>query len=167
MSGKPSRWFMPLAATAAILLAAPSAGAAVSRPPELQAFTFPGVEGACDFPVTITGTGGKIHLAELKNGSIITAGKGVVLTYTNDLTGKSYTVKTAGSVARYVQNPDGVTATFTGHAGFVYFSSDEGGPGITQYTGRLVLTLDSLKTFNVESVDATSGQAVDVCAAIS
>jgi hypothetical protein len=87
--------------------------------------------------------------------------------YTNVATGQTYSGNTAGSDARYVQNSDGtVTATFTGHTGFVSFESDAGGESITQYTGRFVVTLDSLNTFNVLSVDATAGQAVDVCAAI-
>ncbi|WP_426979152.1 hypothetical protein ACQCSU_07670 [Pseudarthrobacter sp. O4] len=166
MFGNQSRWFTPLVATAALLLAAAPAGAAVSRPPELQNFTFTTTEG-CGFPVTVTGTGGKITKVELRNGSIFTVGKGVLLTYTNVGTKKSYTVNTAGSVARYVPNPDGtVTATFTGHNGAVFFASDVGGPAITQYTGRLVLTLDSLATFNVLAVKST-GPKVDVCAAIS
>jgi hypothetical protein len=90
--------------------------------------------------------------------------------YTNlEDTSKTYTVKTAGSVAKYVKNPDGtVTVTYTGHNGFAFFPvTDVGGPAITQYTGRLVLTLDSLKTFNVLAVDAPAGRTVDVCEALS
>jgi hypothetical protein len=41
------------------------------------------------------------------------------------------------------------------------------GPQVTQYTGRLVVTIDSPKTQNVLSVNATSGQTVDICAALS
>ncbi|MCY1237498.1 hypothetical protein D9M72_501990 [compost metagenome] len=104
----------------------------------------------------------------LKDGRIFLAGKGVVLTYTNVLTRETYTVKTAGSVAKYDVQPDGsAIATYTGHTGFVYYSGDDPGAGITQYTGRLVLTLESLDTFVVESVDATAGQSVDVCDALS
>ena len=41
------------------------------------------------------------------------------------------------------------------------------GKSIRQYVGTLVLTLESLETFKVLSVDATSGSSVNVCAAIA
>jgi hypothetical protein len=82
--------------------------------------------------------------------------------------GKAFTVKTAGSVDRFIPNKDGtVSLEATGHNGFIFFPTDATGPRVTQYTGRIVVTLDSLATQNALSVDATSGQAVDVCAAIS
>jgi hypothetical protein len=167
--GKSLRWSIPISVGAAIALAAPVAGAVVSRPPQLQDFEFPlnadakNPEG-CDFDVTVTGTGGKITQISLKDGRLFTAGKGVLLTYTNeeDPNAGSYTVDTSGSVAKYVQNPDGtITATYTGHNGFVYFGEDDPGAGIIQYTGRLVLTLTT--EFKVLSVDDTAAQAVDVC----
>lgn len=171
MFGKSHRWLVPLAGLAAVLLVAPSAGAAVSRPPELQDFSFTlyaKKKQGCSFDVKVTGTGGKITLIELRNGRIFTAGKGVLLTWTNVKNGHTYSVNTSGSVAKYEVNPDGsATATYTGHNGFAYFGDDAPGAGITQYTGTLVLTLESLDTFKVESVDATAGTAVDVCAAIA
>lgn len=176
MLGKTTRLLAPIAAISAVLFVAPTAGAAVSRPPELQNFYFEldaESEQGCSFDVSVTGTGGKITRIDLPDGRIFTAGKGVLLTYKNiDPSdpgfGNTYTVKTAGSVAKYKEaSPGGkVTATFTGHNGFVYFGDDVAGAGITQYTGKLVLTLESFKTFVVESIDATAGQAVDVCAAI-
>lgn len=168
MFGKSTRWLAPLAAAAAVLLTAPAAGAVVDRPPGAQDFEF--TTPGCDFPVLVTGTGGKITRITFGNGDFFTAGKGVLLTYTNlEDTSKTYTVKTSGSVAKYVTNPDGtVTVTFTGHNGFAFFPvTDVGGPAITQYTGRLVLTLDSLTTFNVVDVEAPAGQTVDVCEALS
>ena len=179
MFRRSTRWLAPLAATAAVLLTAPAANAVVSRPPQLQNFYFEldaeaVPQQGCDFDVSVTGTGGKITQIILPDGRIFTAGKGVLLTYTNiDPTdpgyGNTYTVKTAGSVAKYQElSPGGeVTATFTGHNGFVYFGNDDEGAGITQYTGKLVLTLESFATFRVDSIDATAGQAVDVCAALS
>lgn len=171
MFGKSIRWFAPIAAVAAIILTAPAVGAAVSRPPEIQNFSFEldaNKGEGCSFDVTVTGTGGKITQVVLKDGRVFFAGKGVLLTWTNNTNDKSYTVKTAGSVAKYVENPDGsVTATYTGHNGFAYYVGDAGGPGITQYTGRLALTLESFASFIVESIDATSGQSVNVCDEIS
>lgn len=166
MLGKSTRWLAPLAAAAAVLLTAPAASAVVERPPQLQNFSFDvdAQQGqGCSFDVTVTGTGGKITQIVLQDGRIFTAGKGVLLTYSGN--GKSYTVKTAGSVAKYVEvSPGGnVIATFTGHNGFVYFSNDIDGQGIIQYTGKLVLTLENFSTFKVESIDATAAKAVDVC----
>jgi hypothetical protein len=169
MFGKSLRWSVPISIGAAIVLAAPVAGAVVSRPPYLQDFEFDVDADAknaqgCEFDVTVTGTGGKITQISLKDGRIFTAGKGVLLTYTNaeDPDAEPYTVDTSGSVAKYVTNPDGnITATYTGHNGFVYFADDYPGQGIIQYTGRLVLTLTT--DFEVLSVDDTAAQAVDVC----
>jgi hypothetical protein len=169
MSGKTTHRFAPLAAIAALLIAAAPASADVSRPPSLQNFDFqfPAGQG-CSFAIDIHGTNGQITEVTLKNGSIFNVGKGVLLTYTNLSNGKAYTVNTSGSVNRFVQNPDGtVTLEATGHNGFVFFPTDSTGPRVTQYTGRLVVTLDSIVTQNVLSVNATSGQTVDVCAAIS
>lgn len=173
MLGKSTRWLAPLAAAAAVLLTAPAASAVVDRPPSLQSFSFPvdaqaNPQEGCDFDVQVTGTGGKITQISLQDGRIFTAGKGVLLTYTGN--GKSYTVKTAGSVAKYESSPDGkIIATFTGHNGIVFFSNDAGGPGITQYTGKIVLTLVNVTptTFKIDSIDASAGRAVDVCEALS
>ncbi len=166
MFGKPSRWFAPLAATAAILLAASPAGAAVTRPPNPPDSVIPAGQG-CAFDLGISGTGGKVTRITFKNGNFFNVGKGVVLTWTNMSNGKTYTVNTAGSVAKFTQNPDGKTWTFSasGHNGFVYFPLDRPeGAGAYQYTGRLVLTIDSPETVNVLSVDASAGKAVDICA---
>jgi hypothetical protein len=173
MLGKSTRWLAPLAAAAAVLLTAPAASAAVDRPPQLQDFSFTARAQAdpqegCDFDVQVTGTGGKITQISLQDGRIFTAGKGVLLTYAGN--GKSYTIKTAGSVAKYEVSPEGkIIATFTGHNGIVFFSNDAGGPGITQYTGKVVLTLVNVTDtiFKIESVDASAGQTVDVCKALS
>lgn len=169
MFEKTTHRLAPLAAIAALLIAAAPASADVSRPPSLQNFEFPIPAGqGCSFAIDITGTNGQITQVTLKNGSIFNVGKGVILTYTNVTNGKTYTVNTAGSVNRFIQNPDGtVTLESTGHNGFIFFATDVTGPRVTQYTGRIVITVDSLLTQNVLSVDATSGQAVDVCAAIS
>ncbi|OOP65312.1 hypothetical protein BMF89_00245 [Arthrobacter sp. SRS-W-1-2016] len=168
MFGKSVRRLSPLAAIAAILLVAQPASAAASKPPQIQAFSasFPaGV--ACPFPLDITGTNGMLTEITFKNGDFFNVGKGVLLTYTNPTNGESYTVNTAGSVDRFVQNADGTyTVYLSGHNGYVYFNTDATGPRVIEYTGRLVVTVDS-SLANTLSVDFTSGQSVDVCAALS
>ena len=79
-------------------------------------------------------TGGEIKEIHFSNGNLYRVGTGVVLTWSNQglngsgSNGKTYTVKTSGSVARYVKNPGGLsyTLTLTGHNGFVFFSTDAG-----------------------------------------
>ncbi|WP_423185108.1 hypothetical protein [Arthrobacter sp. NyZ413] len=168
MFGKTVRRLAPFAAIAAILLVAQPASAAASKPPQLQAFSVSLPAGlACPFPLDITGTNGQITQVTFKNGSFFNVGKGVLLTYSNPSNGKSYTVNTAGSVDRFVQNPDGTyTGYLSGHNGYIYFNTDATGPRAIEYTGRLVVTTDSTLS-NTLSVDFTSGQSVDVCAALS
>ena len=162
MLGKKSRWIAPLAATAAVLLAASPASAFHTDPD----ITIPASESCGDFDLGLAADGGNIRVIELSNGNVYQVGTGVILTWSNEENGKTYTVKTSGSVARYVLNPDGETYTLTlsGHNGFVYFSTDATGPGAYQYTGRVMLQVDSPSTNNVSSVDATAGRAVDICA---
>lgn len=164
MLGKKSRWFAPFAATAAMMLVASPAVAA----PDI---TIPAADSCVDFDLGLTATGGTIREIEFGNGNLFKIGSGVVLTWSNEGlgteagNGKTYTVNTSGSVGRYVKNPDGTyTLTLTGHNGFVFFSSDAGGPGAFVYTGRVVLTVDSPQANNVISVDTRAGKAVDVCA---
>lgn len=161
MLGKQSRWIAPLAASSALLLAASPAGAAAS---DVTEFVLPASESCTDFDLTITYNEGNIRVINFDNGNIYQVGTGRFITWSNEKNGKSYTVNTSGSVNRYVLNPDGktYTLTLTGHNGFVYFSTDETGPGAYQYTGRVVLQIDSKN--NVTSVDSTAGKAVDICA---
>jgi hypothetical protein len=167
MLGKQSRWFAPLAATAAMLLAASSAGAA-----EPEITIIPAADSCVGFDLGLQATGGGIKEIQFSNGNLYRVGTGVVLTWSNQglngsgSNGKTYSVKTSGSVARYVKNPGGqtYTLTLTGHNGFVFFSTDAGGPGAFQYTGRVVLTVDNPVDNNVKSVDASAGKAVDICA---
>ncbi|GAA5195383.1 hypothetical protein GCM10023346_25180 [Arthrobacter gyeryongensis] len=168
MFGKTVRRLSPLGAIAALLLVAEPASAAASKPPEIQAFSVSVPAGnGCAFQLDITGTNGQLTQISFNNGSFFNVGKGVLLTYTNHTTGKSYTVNTAGSVDRFVHNADGTyTAYLSGHNGYVYFSTDATGPRAIQYTGRLVVTTDSTLS-NTLSVDFTSGQSVDICAALS
>lgn len=168
MLGKKSRWIAPLAATAAVLLAASSASAAtVTRPPNPPDAFVPAGLG-CDFNLGLSGTGGKITQITFSNGNYFKVGKGVLLTWTNLDNEKSYTVNTAGSVTKFIKNPDGNWSfTSTGHSGFVYFPADrpgdQGGAGAYQYIGRLALTIDSPDTVNVLAITATPVNSVDIC----
>jgi hypothetical protein len=104
----------------------------------------------------------------------ITAGKGVLLTYTNygtdpdnPVAGKSVTIRTDGSVTWIVVNPDGtLTFTATGHNGLILFPSDiPAGPTATQYIGRIVFNVDP--TTGVFTLVSTSGSQRDICAELA
>lgn len=148
--------------------------------PALAAATtiLPADLGCAGFSLGLTGVGGKLHTKEFfdANGNIVrslTAGKGVLLTYTNfgpdanhPVAGKSITFRTDGSVTSTVYNKDGTqTVTATGHNGLVMFPTDvPAGPTATQYTGKIVYTIG---TDGVFTLVRTSGKSVDVCAALA
>lgn len=135
--------------------------------------------GCADFNLGLSGKGGNLQYLEFKdkNGNVVrilTAGKGVLLTYTNygpdpdaPVAGKSITFRTDGSVTSTVYNPDGtLTITATGHNGLVLFPTDiPAGPTATQYIGKIVFNIDPAT--GVFTLVSTSGSAVDVCAALA
>lgn len=161
------------AALAAAALVAPAQPALAAEP-----FILPAGVGCQDFNLGILATGGKLHTKELvdRNGNvvrIITAGKGVLLTYTNygsdpeaPVAGESITFRTDGSVSNTVVNKDGsLTFTATGHNGIIMFPTDvPAGPSTTQYLGRVVYTIS---TEGVWTLVSSSGTATDVCAALA
>jgi hypothetical protein len=135
---------------------------------------------ACpDFNLGISSSGGNLHTKEFldRDGNvvrIITAGKGVLLTYTNygpdpanPVAGTSVTIRTDGSVSNTTVNPDGTqTVTATGHNGLVLFPTDiPAGPTTTQYIGRIVYTIDP--TTGVFTLLSTSGSQRDICAELA
>jgi len=136
-------------------------------------------QGCADFNLVLSSTGGNLHTKDFydANGNLvrsITAGKGVLLTYTNygsdpanPVAGKSITFRTDGSVTQTRVNADGtLTVTATGHNGLVLFPTDvPAGPTATQYIGRIVFNIDPVT--GVFTLVSTSGQAVDVCAALA
>jgi hypothetical protein len=151
------------------LLTSVSGTAAAAPPPtpnDLLANFDKGV--ACpDFALQITGTGSKARIIKFKNGSMITAGRGYLLTFTNVDTGKSITIKAAGSVQK--ESTDPVTGITTGQGsgdnGFVYFPTDSPpGPSTIMYTGLINYTYDSAGNYTVSS---TKGTQQDICAALS
>jgi hypothetical protein len=135
--------------------------------------------GCPDFILGISSTGGNLHVKEFTDadGNLvrnITAGKGVLLTYTNygtkknkPVAGKSVTIRTDGSVSQTVTNPDGTqTVTATGHNGLILFPSDvPAGPTTTQYIGQIEYTIDP--STGVFTLVRTSGQERDICAELA
>ncbi|KRE71765.1 hypothetical protein [Arthrobacter sp. Soil762] len=132
----------------------------------------------CEFNLGVSWTGGNLHTEEFtdKNGEVVrilTAGKGVLLTYTNygtkkkPVAGESITIRTDGSVTEIVVNPDGtLTYTATGHNGLVMYPSDvPAGPSTIHYIGRIVFTVDPVT--GVFTLVSTSGSALDVCAELA
>ncbi|NUT72293.1 hypothetical protein [Pseudarthrobacter sp. C4D7] len=125
----------------------------------------------CGFELQIYSSGGNLHTKEFydREGHLvrmISAGKGVLLTYTNLENGKSISFNTSGSVSNTTRNPDGTyTARASGHNGLIFFPSDmPAGPSTTQYTGTVVYNIEKDGTWTLVS---TSGPAVNVCAALT
>lgn len=162
------------AALAAAALVAPAQPALADD----VSFILPAGTG-CEFNLGVSWTGGNLHTKEFldKDGNtvrILTAGKGVLLTYTNygmkpkkPVAGESITFRTDGTVTEIVVNPDGTqTYTSTGHNGLVLYPSDvPAGPSATQYTGRIVFTVDPAT--GVFTLVSTSGPEIDVCAELA
>jgi hypothetical protein len=124
----------------------------------------------CEFPLRIEGTDASVRVVtfEDENGEpvrTITVRTGVVLTYTNVDTGETISFKTSGSVESTVTVDGVATVTATGHNGLILFPSDvPAGPTATQYTGKIVYTVDADGTFTLLS---TSNEGTDICAALS
>ena len=155
-------------------LIAPAQPAAAADP-----FIVPAGIGCADFNLGITTSGGNLHTKEFFDAEgnlvrIITAGKGVLLTWTNygtdpdnPVEGESITIRTDGSVSQTRVNADGTyTVTAMGHNGIVFFPTDvPAGPRTTQYTGRVVYNVDPAT--GVFTLISSSGQELDICAELS
>lgn len=155
----------------------------------VAAFALPGAQPAsaadgiilpagtgCEFALGYAPTGGKLHTKDFTDadGNVvrsITAGKGVVITYTNygynkkrPVAGKSVTIRTDGSVTETVTNPDGTqTITATGHNGLIMFPTDEpAGPSTVHYIGQLVYTVNPES--GVFTFVSSTGSQRDICA---
>jgi hypothetical protein len=124
----------------------------------------------CSFPLLIEGTNANLRVVTFKdeNGGpvrTINVRTGVVLTYTNRTTGESISFKTSGSVESTVTANGINTVAATGHNGLILFPSDSpAGPTATQYTGKIVYTVDEAGNFTLVSA---SGKNTDICAALS
>lgn len=170
------RALVPVALLGAVLFTGTPPASAVEEP---EVLILPVGVGCPGFNLGISSTGSEPLVREFtdENGEVvrtISVGNDVVLTYTNygtdpeaPVAGESITFKTAGSVQRTVENPDGTqTVTATGHSGLILFPSDvPAGPTATQYVGRVVYNVDP--ETGVFTLVRTSGRAVDICAALA
>jgi len=172
LMSRTARRLAPAITLVALML---GAGPAMAAPLQILATGL----GCPDFNLGIEPTGGKLHTKTFvdENGDpvrILTAGKGVLLTYTNfgpnpddPIAGQSIKIKTGGSVLHTRINPDGSwTVTATGHNGLVLFPSDvPAGPSTTHYIGRIVYHVDT--TTGVFTLLQESSNQRDVCAELS
>lgn len=159
-----------LALASALTVAAHTAAAAPREVQKAERFDIPAGE-ACVFPLIYEADQGMVRTVELedKNGSIVRlleVRTGVVLTFTNDDTGESISFKTSGSVKRTVTDSNGVqTVTATGHNGLIMFSTDFPPTSATQYTGKLVYTVNPAT--GVFSFVSSSNAGTDICAELT
>jgi hypothetical protein len=128
-----------------------------------------GLGPACaGFDVRLSGTADKRATKQLPNGVLIEAGNGWDLTFTNLSNDKSVTLLSNGSVNKVSPiNADGIqTFQSTGKNVLILFPTDDPeGPSSTLYTGRLVYTVDT--ETGVFTVQSSSGQTTDLCAAVA
>jgi hypothetical protein len=126
---------------------------------------------ACAFELLIEGSGGHQVFREFldKNDNVVrtlTAGTGSALTFTNVATGATFSSQSNGAVTHVTYNPDGSSIwVTTGHNVLILFPTDTpAGPSTTLYVGHVVFTVDT--SFNY-ALQQHSGQATDICAALS
>jgi hypothetical protein len=180
LMSRTARQLAPATTLVALMLGAGPAMAAPPLPVPVPPFILlPTGLGCPDFNLGIEATGGNLHTKIFvdENGEPVrrlTAGKGVLLTYTNfgpdpavPIAGQSIKIKTGGSVLSERINPDGtMTFTATGHNGLVLFPSDvPAGPSTTQYIGRIVYHVDPMT--GVFTLLQESNNQRDVCAELS
>ena len=151
-----------LAVVAGMLL---SAAPASASGPAFQ-FDFPAGTACAGFDLRIEGYGsGQQVSRELPGGRIIGAGTGYGLVYTNLATGASLSTRANGAVSITTTDEDGSsTMAMMGHNVVILFPSDDGGPGVTLYVGKVVVSVGSDGVWSVQRV---SGTATDVCATLS
>jgi hypothetical protein len=155
------------AATLALLGAVAGAGAAGASDftLELPAGT------ACSFPLRIDGTlGNPINRTFTdKDGNVVrilSAGTGSALTFTNDTSEATLSLRSNGAVTRTTPRADGSTLNVsTGHNVLILFPTDvPAGPSTTLYTGRIVYTVTATGDFTLLE---TSGTSRDLCAELT
>jgi hypothetical protein len=159
-----------------VLLASPAAGA----PPKVEPVPLPTEDVIIDAGTACPNFDLRIHFEGDRiirtfydrNGRevrMISAGKGLIETFTNETTGASVTFNTGGSVSRTTPNPNGTyTLTLTGHNIVIFFPTDQPpGPRSTLYLGRLVLTITDPISNTIIDIQQPSGKQVDICAILA
>jgi hypothetical protein len=156
-----------LAAAAAVGSALPASAQEDSEPLVLPA----GV--ACPFELQISLTGGNLeedprNLVGAERGRpvrlVTAAGSTGTLTLVNLDTDESISFRSKGVGQTEVSEGGTTTVSTGGQLLLVLFPNEPGGPSTTLYTGRVVYTVD--ETTGIFTVQSTTGQAVDVCAAL-
>jgi hypothetical protein len=151
----------------AVVASALVVGGAVDR---AAADSFPaGV--ACDFPLSLQGGPDTRSVHEFRDADgnvvrLLLAGRGTVVTLTNDETGASLSLPARGAPWNIVNHPDGTTTyTTMGHLVLLLFPTDvPAGPTTTLYVGRVVFDIDTAGVFTLRE---THGRATDLCAALA
>ncbi|TQM64922.1 hypothetical protein [Humibacillus xanthopallidus] len=96
----------------------------------------------------------------------LSAGTGSALTFTNETSGATLSLRSNGAVTRSTPLEGGSNLTVsTGHNVLILFPTDvPAGPSTTLYTGRVVYTATATGDFTVLE---TSGASRDLCAELT
>ncbi len=154
----------------AVVASATLLGASVGRAAADEVSFDAGI--ACEFPVTLESGADTRNVHEFTDadGNVvrtILAGRGTAVTFTNDDTGATLSLKANGAPWSIVNLPDG-TSTYTtmGHVVLILFPTDvPAGPSTTLYVGRVVFDVDNIT--GVFTLKEARGTATDLCAALS
>ena len=158
MSARKTRKAAIAAAALALLGSIASAGTAAAGD---FSITFP-AGTACTFPLRVDGTGGHSieHTFTNKDGTVrvLTTGTGSALTFTNETTGATVSLRSNGAVQRKTTLADGSTLNvLTGHnVLFLYPTDVPAGPSTTLYTGRIVFKATPSSDYTVLETHGTS-----------
>ncbi|MEJ2309301.1 MAG: hypothetical protein P8Z78_08285 [Gammaproteobacteria bacterium] len=136
--------------------------------------TLPAGYACADFSLTINITPGDHYVIKEWTDEygnpvrMLTAGRGADLEFINEDTGATYATMGNGSVSHTTFNPDGSSSVSAeGHNILILFPTDLPpgvGPSTKQYIGRVMYTVDTFGTWELQSV---RGKTTDICAALS
>lgn len=150
--------------------AALSLGPAPHAIAEPWTWTYEGDEAVCSFPLVVSGGvagGQQVFNREFydRDGNlrVLSAGTGEGLTFTNGVTGASFSSPKRGAVTWTRYGADGVSRTMslTGHNAVFLYANDHGGPSARLYWGRVVVYVDVHGAFEVI---ADNGRSLEICA---
>ena len=168
MSTSRSRRATGLAALASVGLMIALAAPAAAAEPTFQ-MDLPAGLACAGFDLHIDGYGSGSQVVREFSGRggtalYLQAGTGYAMTFTNALTGATFSTKSNGSVSWTAVYPDhSQKLALMGNGVVILFPAD-GGPSTTLYAGRV--TID-VAADGVWTVTKTAGTATDICAALS